>query len=273
MNSIALAFAGVLLVLATLSISIAPASAVPLSVRENIHTIWADKTGLDGGFTFIVIGDTREGDKVHLKLLKQAEAYEPLFILNTGDYVSNGYQKEYEHYAGLVQSLRIPILNVVGNHDVAKETAAFDRHIGLRNWYFDYGNCRFISLDNATGGFSRETLDFARKYLHTDKTCFVAFHKPPAYDRWKVHSMDSDGSGGRGGEMMELIASSNVALVFLGHIHLYDEMEIGGVPYVISGGGGAGLYKKYGFGKAEYGFVVVKVGPDGVSHEWIPLEK
>ena len=60
-------------------------------------------------------------------------------------------------------------------------------------------------------------------------------------------------------------------MVFLGHIHLYDEMDVEGIRYVITGGAGSGLYAKYGFGKPEYGFFVVRVAPDGITHEWVPL--
>ena len=71
---------------------------------------------------------------------------------------------------------------------------------------------------------------------------------------------------------MDLIAAANVKAVFLGHIHLFDEMIIDGIPYIISAGGGAGLYKKFGFGKPEHGFVVARVSPDGFSYEWIPVK-
>lgn len=258
------AVAGVLL-LATASLC------APLSIQENIRAILADKSGVEGGFSFVVIGDSRSGDKVYARLLEIAASYKPLFILSTGDMVNAGSEGEFKHYAKQLASLQIPIVHVPGNHDISNGRANYAKFFGPAVWYFDYGNYRFIGLDNAGGGFSAETIAFAQKALKTDKTCFVAFHKPPDMDRWKVHAMKSDGAGGRGGELLALIENATVPYVFLGHIHLYDEIDYKGTKYVISAGGGAPLYSQYGFGRAEYGFVVVHVGADGISHEWIPL--
>ncbi len=246
--------------------------AAELSNRANIQKIWADKSGLDGGFTFIVVGDSREGDRIYKAILEKSREYSPLFIVNTGDLVSNGTLKEWDHYKKLIENVEIPVLSVCGNHDVAKGYSNFKNLIGEPNWFFDYGDHRFISIDNARGSFSEETIKFLRKYLQTDKNCYVFFHKPPAVDRWKVHSMNSDGAGGRGGEAMKLIASSNVKAVFMGHIHLYDEMILDGIPYIISAGGGASLYKKYKFGKHEHGFVVARVSVEGFTYEWVAVK-
>ncbi len=71
---------------------------------------------------------------------------------------------------------------------------------------------------------------------------------------------------------MTLIKTVAGPMVFLGHIHLYDTMDIDGILYVISGGGGAPLYDNYGFGKAAYGFVLVQVKSTGISHRWVPLQ-
>jgi hypothetical protein len=70
---------------------------------------------------------------------------------------------------------------------------------------------------------------------------------------------------------MVLIQSAKVPIVFPGHIHLYDEMNLNGTRYVISAGGGAKLYAKYNFGKLEFGFVLVRVRPNGITHQWVPL--
>jgi len=49
-------------------------------------------------------------------------------------------------------------------------------------------------------------------------------------------------------------------------------MLIEGIPYKISAGGGAKLYTKYNFGKPAYGFVLVRVRPQGVTQQWVPLD-
>jgi predicted phosphodiesterase len=246
------------------------AAAAPLNNADAIRQALADPDGTDGEFSFIVIGDTRHGDAVHTGLLEQALAYDPVFVINTGDMVNNGTLDEWEHYRGLIADYPVPIIHVAGNHDIGKGRDNYRKLIGEFNWSFDYADCRFIGLDNSGGTFAQYDLDFASEALNTTRLTFVAFHKPPAVGRWKVHSM----AAGKGGEeMLELIADANVCEVYLGHIHLYDEMQIGAVNYIISGGGGAGLYGHYDFGKAEYGFMVVHVKDGQCTSEWVKRDK
>ena len=247
--------------------------AVPLSLEKNIQAIQADQSGLEKGFLFIVLGDMRGNDDVYNRLLNKARDYKPLFILNTGDLVHKGGEGEFEHYKKLIVDFDIPILHVPGNHDVLFGSGPYRNFVGPLNWYFDYGNYRFAGLDNGAGKFSEADIEFAKKTLTDKKICLVAFHNPPPFGRWAVHAMQSDSEGGRGGDVIALMKQARVPLVFMGHIHLFDEMEVDGIKYVISAGGGAKLYGRYGFGKAEYGFVLVEVRPQGISYRWIPLEK
>jgi 3',5'-cyclic AMP phosphodiesterase CpdA len=246
--------------------------AVPLSLDENIKAILAKQEGLKEGFDFVVLGDSRDGEDVYTRLLTRAQAFKPLFILNTGDLVREGQAFEYENYRKQIAPGDIPILHLPGNHDVRNGSETYRKFVGDPNWVFDLGNYRFIGLDNASGKFTEEAVAFARKNLTSQKICLVAFHRPPATGRWTVHAMIDDQKGGRGGEVMALIKAAKVPMVFLGHIHLYDEMDIEGTKYIISAGGGAKLYDKYGFGKAEFGFAVVQVRPTGITHRWVPLD-
>ena len=246
--------------------------AVPLSLDQNIKAILANQTGSSEGFDFVVIGDSRDGAEVYNRLLTRAKAFNPLFILNTGDIVKEGQPFEYENYIKQIAPGDIPILHIPGNHDVRYEQGVYRRYVGEPNWYFDLKGFRIMGLDNAAGKFSEEALAFARKNLTKQSICLVAFHVPPAIGRWAVHAMIDDQQGGHGGEMMSLIKEVNAPMVFLGHIHLYDEMEIDGTKYIISAGGGARPYTKYNFGKAEYGFVLVQARADGITHRWVPLD-
>jgi hypothetical protein len=241
--------------------------ATPLALNQNIRAIVAHQGESTGTFTFVVLGDSRDGAETYKRVLLRAMTLRPLFILHTGDLVTNGKPSEYEDYMKQVAPLPISMLHLPGNHDVRSGTDAYRKYVGEPNWYFDLGNLRIIALDNASGAFSPETLSFARKTLTSRKVCLVAFHKPPPLGRWTAHAMQEDGH-----EIMNLIKEAKAPIVFLGHLHLYDEMDIGGAKYIISAGGGAPLHGKYDFGKAEYGFVVVRVTPKGITHQWVPLE-
>jgi 3',5'-cyclic AMP phosphodiesterase CpdA len=248
------------------------ALAVPLALEENIKALSAERSGSAEGFDFMVLGDNRGNERFYKRLLDQVKTFSPLFIIHTGDLVTSGQAFEYEDYQKWIADFPIPILHVPGNHDVGHDSTNYRRFVGENNWFLDLGPWHVVGLDNSEGKFSQETVALARKWLSREKVCLVAFHKPPAVGRWKVHAMHDDQKGGRGGELMDLIETAAVPMVFLGHIHLYDAMVINEVQYVISGGGGAPLYDHYGFGKAEYGFVLVQVRPEGVSQRWVPLQ-
>jgi Icc-related predicted phosphoesterase len=245
---------------------------IPLSLEQNIKTILADQKRFASGFDFIVVGDNQGNKDVYHRLLDRAKSYNPLFILNTGDCIKEGQSAFYENYQKQIISFDIPILHIPGNHDVRRDGELFQKYVGPPNWYFDLNDIRVIGLDNATGRFSAETIAFARKTLADQKICLVAFHRPPAVEPWDVHAMLEDNQGGRGGEMLDLIKKAKVPLVFMGHIHLYNEMNLEGTTYVIGGGGGERLYNKYDFGRPEFGFVLVRVRPQGITHQWVPLE-
>jgi Icc-related predicted phosphoesterase len=246
--------------------------AVPLSLDQNIKAILAQQETSKRGFDFVVIGDTRDGADIFDRLLNRAKRFNPVFILHTGDLVREGQAFEYESYEKQLAVINIPILHLPGNHDIRYSSEIYRKYIGDLNWVFDLGNYRFIGLDNANGKFSEESIAFARKALRTEKICLVAFHVPPAIERWTVHGMINDSRGGGGGEVLALIKEAKVPMVFLGHIHLYDEMDIDGTKFIISAGGGAKLYSKYNFGKPEFGFVLVRVRPPGITSQWVPLD-
>ncbi len=246
--------------------------AVPLSLDQNIKAIQAKQEASKNGFDFVIIGDTRDGAEVFNRLLKFTRTFNPLFILHTGDLVNEGQIPEYENYKKQIAPGDIPILHLPGNHDVRYGSEIYRQYVGDLNWVFDLGDFRFIGLDNAAGKFTEETVAFARKNLTSPKICLVAFHRPPAIGRWAVHAMIDDPKGGRGGEVINLIKEAKVPMVFLGHIHLYDAMDIDGTKYIISAGGGAKLYSKYNFGKPEFGLVLVRVKSTGITHQWVPLD-
>ena len=199
--------------------------------------------------------------------MNQARDFKPRFLVNTGDIVKSGQAAEFETYRKWIADFDIPILHIPGNHDIYHDRTNYRKFVGDCNWSFDYGPLRLVGLDNGDGRFNDEALEFAREKLTKEKVCLVAFHKPPAVGYWRIHAMTRDSRGGRGGEVMKLIKDAACPMVFLGHIHLYDTMDIDGIPYVISGGGGAPLYDNYGFGKADYGFVLVQVRPTGISSD------
>lgn len=242
-------------------------------------------------FSFVVIGDNRDGDATFARLVEQINALaarqdgtQPLFVLHSGDSVAHGTNAEWDDFAKLRAKLKLPIVFVRGNHELRAAAGAenFSRRVGETDWSFDFRGCRFVGIDNSAGKFPQASRDFLRLYLglnakgqtteFTPEHTFVMFHMPLAIGRWKAHCMFEDKDGAGGGEVLEMLKAGQVDAMYLGHIHLYDTMEIEGIPFYISGGGGAPLYGKYGFGTVEHGFMLVHASRDGIRQDWIALE-
>ena len=51
--------------------------------------------------------------------------------------------------------------------------------------------------------------------------------------------------------------------VFFGHIHAYSTATFNGIDYTISGGGGAGLHKRFGSTGNVHHYIICDVMPDG----------
>jgi hypothetical protein len=277
--------------------SLASGDVLPqLKNYQSINEITALKAPANGEFSFIVLGDNRSGDSVFSSLVRQINSYtashrgaaRPVFVLHTGDIVNGGTSSQWNSFAKLRAALQLPMVYVPGNHEIADATGPvnYQQVVGRTEWAFDFAGCRFIGLDNASGRFSANSVAFLRQQLnlaaakHQAKIsaggawydAFVLFHEPPAIGRWQAHSMESDAHGGRGGDVLAAIREGGVSAVFLGHIHLYDEMALDGIPYIISGGGGAPLSGKLGFGSPEHGFVAVHIARNKVTWDWVPSD-
>lgn len=228
------------------------------------------KKDIKDEFSFVVLGDNRDGNNIFEKLLIKINNIEPkpLFIINTGDLVSKGKFSEYENFLKLIEKSEIPILTVPGNHDYIGEGEKFYLQIfGEPDYYFDLGGCRFIILDNARGILTDEQLKWVEKLLKTNLIKFVFIHMPPNYGVWKVHCFQIKSK-----EFMELMEKYKVDYVFCGHIHAYHTEEVNGVKYVITGGAGAPLYKFPGMGAFHHA-VKIKVSKGEIKDELILLEE
>ena len=226
------------------------------------HTFRTAKDDGNPHFTFVVLGDSGRGGPPQYAVAKRIQAIQPDFVLHTGDVVypagkagdlDRNYFRPYRHLiAGT------PFFLSLGNHDVA--TASGQPYLDVfhlpnnnpeqteRYYSFDFGNARFIALDTnqppGPGGamyawLVRE-LERARKVW-----TFVFFHISP-------YSSGENGSNLSVRQTWSpLFERARVAVVFSGHDHTYErtvpirEFAPGGpgVVYVVTGGGGARLYR------------------------------
>jgi 3',5'-cyclic AMP phosphodiesterase CpdA len=161
----------------------------------------------------------------------------------------------------------VPYFTAIGDHDLLRpglRGEGYVKRFGPTYYRFAFGNSCFVVLDNSAGYVSRGQVDWLRASLRSMAAYpnkFVLAHQPP-FDprRGERHAMKPLIAGAE--VVMSLAAKARVAAFFAGHIHSFVETRRGGVPYVITGGGGGDLKAPF----PRYHYVAVTV--DGDEARW-----
>jgi predicted phosphodiesterase len=199
-------------------------------------------------FRFAVYGDTRNGHAMHRKLVALMLDQNPAFVLQTGDLVASGRDDAlWATYDEITAPLRakVTIYPAHGNHDMGgtgykQRVPASIKSVSKLYYSFDFQGCHFVSLDTESP-YNRGTPQFTwmeddLKAAKNARHIFVFLHEAP-------YSVGPHGDTiGIQKAWCPLFRQYRVAAVFCGHDHLYYRTIRDGIPYVVTGGGGAPLY-------------------------------
>jgi hypothetical protein len=138
----------------------------------------------------------------------------------------------------------------MGNHDVGGTSMAdwFEwPGEATRNYYsFDYGNCHFVVLDAYAGGDNK--LGAAQlAWLNADLAAATAKHRficvhPPLFPTGSHIGSSLDVNMTLRDTLWQLFENRSVEAVFVAHEHFYYRLQVGTIPQITTGGGGAPLY-------------------------------
>jgi 3',5'-cyclic AMP phosphodiesterase CpdA len=254
-------------------------------------------------FRFLAFGDSGNGSNTQYDLAKLMAAAKPDVIIHTGDLVyPSGNIHDYpgnffEPYVEMIR--RIPFMPSLGNHDAATEHGKPLLDVFVlpgngppdiepeRNYWFDFGDARFVALDSnpqEDGGVitadQRKNLlaPWLRQVLtQTDAHWkFVYYHHP--FYTGSVHP--AEGALFMKEPFVGVFEDGGVDVVFCGHNHLYERTapmrqdkiaaEGQGVVYVVTGAGGVSRYKEHdppppymkAFNDAVFSFTQVDLSAD-----------
>ena len=243
-------------------------------------------------FRFVVIGDTRGRHHIHAKHVERMIAAKPLFVVNTGDLISDGLKiQHWEKFFEINRELmrNIPYFPVLGNHehDSKYYYDFFNLPGNERYYHFSVGDALFIVLDfegedyqtpkyikekNKEYFWNNYNLIYFKQQkawvehilsLHKDAGfLFVFFHEP----LFIVKKSRVDDAKIRRAFWGDIFERHGVQVILNGHDHHYHHAFRGGTHYITTAGGGASLYdtdalqpETIKVAKIEH-FVIVDVG-------------
>jgi len=212
-------------------------------------------------FTFLAYGDNRTDGPAHERVVQAIakESYD--FLVNTGDFVNQGSDEDaWQSFFDIEE----PILKdhclfaCIGNHELHNDKAAvhFERYLAPVEptaidpappiyGSFRWGRARFFLLnafDEWQEGRERVWLEAmlnrADKEEGVDLRIAVLHHGPYSA------GPHGDNKAFLAAHIDELLTAHHVDLVLAGHDHIYERGEAHGLKYVITGGGGAPLYRE-----------------------------
>jgi hypothetical protein len=207
--------------------------------------------------TFLVYGDDRTDPVAHAAVVRAMMSTPSDFLVNTGDTVEDGGKASDWHTFFDVEAPLLrdrPLFLAIGNHELYNDAAGskFARYFGFADGSGGtkpYGTVRVAAtrffflngMDDWDSGEERHWLEGelarAEKEAGLHWRIAVAHHGPA--------SSGPHGPNAKlvGAHVPELLSSHGVDLMLAGHDHLYERGEVSGLKYVVSGGGGAPLYR------------------------------
>jgi acid phosphatase type 7 len=223
-----------------------------------------------GDFSFLLFGDSGKGSAAQYQLAARMRSQPADFIVHTGDLIYPGGERRhyrgrfFDPYGELIA--RMPFWPSLGNHDVGSRGGAGDafREVFVlpengpagqtpeNNYWFEYAGARLAVIDSnvAENVLSGAVAPWLSEVMARPGATwkFVVFHHPP-YTHGKYGNNDAIVR-----TLVPAFEAGGVDVVFSGHDHLYERTiplltgaapgpDRRGVVYVVSGAGGAELYR------------------------------
>ncbi len=220
-------------------------------------------------FSFAVVGDARV-HTVWKTVAASVLAKNPRFVIQTKDNNDSwGASENWADYYASAKELfaHIPIFAAQGNHGTGSNFSVYNTAPQSSSnsdlfYAFVYGNAAFVAIDtNSSSSAMTAWVSGALGKLRGGP--LFTFHHHPLF------SCGSHGSSSSLQSTWQRVFENNhVTTDFTGHDHALIVWEpVNGVRYVVSGGGGAGLYPLRGclgpYAQSKYGFMIVDV--DGTT--------
>jgi len=244
-------------------------------VTEGLSRIWEIAPANPDDITFAVIGDNQASTTVFERLLVNiSNDPDILFAVSTGDTVTDGTPGRFDFFFSQVSRyLTKPLVLTASNHELSRGAAAYESLVGRRNYSFTFGNVYFIVIDNASANRMDSVFEqwLIKEFKTADRyAATLVFMHVPLYDPPGSGIRHSLGEGAAE-RLMNIFRGRRITHIFCSHIHGYFNGDWEGIPYTISGGGGAPLIGKDP-AHFFYHYLKVRVRGGVVTFEPVPLQ-
>lgn len=231
-------------------------------------------------FSFIVMGDNHAGfpfdDSATIKLVRLMNREDrfrgkiPIdFVAVLGDVTFySGRDSNYKVYNKIRSLIKWPVISAIGNHDQVKGGLKnFKKYLGSKELAFADRNSYFILVDDKIAEMEEKQFAWLEAELKKGMAYqhrFLLLHRSPIslYQQSWFRPEPNAWSY----RLMKLCQKYKVDIVFAGHEHMFRTRVLGGVRYVISGGGGMMTQIPASDGGYLH-YLVVRVYGDYVDYE------
>ena len=224
-----------------------------------------------------------QGEKDRLYKYITAERNDPkaIFAIHAGDMVNESGEAGFRmtndalRYDSVNQAKNDPCFLVMGNHDVYFDCTPFFKQYFHTSTYTVTVNTvsgykdLFIFLDSGNGTHGKRQLEWLEEKLSHRKDyrhCFVISHNwlfrtSYNYTTTPAANLPQDEQYA----FMDLMSINNVDMVIMGHFHMREQRQFGGVQYIMT--------DNLNDGKVTPSYLVVNVGEKvSYSYEELPME-
>ena len=275
-----------------------------------IFTTYCNGPDKSESFSFVFMTDVHlkpeknapEGFK---KAIEKINLLNPDFVISGGDQIDDALEQSYERadllfnmYSDHVKTLKMPIYNVLGNHDIFgiyKKSGIdpshplygkkmFEKILNKKHYSFDHKGWHFIILDSVkptdngsyTGEIDQEQIEWLTSHLLAlDKgvPIVLATHVPfytimPQIDkRFKYEKFSISNST----DVLELFKDHNLKFVLQGHVHNYEAIFSHGI-WFISGGAVSANWWEGPLHGMEEGFIEFTISGEEFTWQYIDYD-
>lgn len=197
-------------------------------------------------FDVAVYGDCRHNPDTHRLIAASMLMAKPAFVLNTGDLVDNGDDEALiAQFHEITRELRNgrDYLPCRGDHEGA-DAGILRKEFSIdKTYYYDrvIGDCHIFVLDSTKDFRDKAQLDWLEERAGTSTAVhkFAVFHHTPfMIDRDRARDAEAVRPN-----IHPLLVKLKFCGVFCGHQHAFYSTVRDGLRYVVTGGGGAPLWK------------------------------